>query len=284
YICGEQSALIEAMENKRAEPRNRPPELQTNGLWDKPTLLNNVETFSWVPAIVLNESGRWYADQNRPGCKGRRIFSLSGDVERPGVYEVPNGILLRELIALAGGMREGRALQAFAPSGPSCGFLPAKFPVKKLPSEWVQKNLAPNTEFFDLLDLPLDFNIVRGEMKLMLGAGLVVYAEGVDMLQQAQVSSEFFRNESCGKCVPCRLGSQKITRFGQDLLNGEINRAQFDQDVPAIRELSKTMEKTSICGLGQVASNPWLSVLNHFPDQVDRLLGSEESRGQETFS
>src|SRR5581483_9180018 len=117
YICGEQSALIEAMEDRRAQPRNKPPQLETNGLYDKPTLVSNVETFAWAPAIVI-KGGEWYRDQGVRGCKGMRFFSLCGDVCRPGVYEVPNGITLRELIEEhAGGMLDGRPLKAFAPSG-----------------------------------------------------------------------------------------------------------------------------------------------------------------------
>jgi formate dehydrogenase beta subunit len=270
YICGEQSALIEAMEDKRAEPRNRPPELQTNGLFDKPTVLNNVETFAWVPAIVTRGAGTWYANQERPGCKGRRIFSLSGDVNKPGVYEVPNGLLLRELIELAGGMREGKPLKAFAPSGPSCGFLPAKLPVSALPKDFVRKKMPEGATHYDLLDLPLDFSLVRGEMKLMLGGGLVVYGEGADIVEQARVCSEFFRNESCGKCVPCRLGSQKIAEYSQEIAAGGPTPAEMAHQLPIIRELSRTMEKTSICGLGQVASNPLSTLLTYFQDELPR--------------
>ncbi|HVK12270.1 MAG TPA: NAD(P)H-dependent oxidoreductase subunit E, partial [Gemmataceae bacterium] len=129
YICGEQSALIEAMEDRRAQPRNRPPELQSNGLRDRPTAVNNVETLAWVPSVVLH-GGDWYAKQGRPGCKGRRFFSISGDVQKPGVFEVPIGTSLGELIDLAGRVRPGRALKAVATSGPSGGFVPAQLPIQ----------------------------------------------------------------------------------------------------------------------------------------------------------
>ncbi len=139
YICGEQTALIEAMEDKRAEPRNRPPELMTNGLYDQPTLLSNVETFAWAPAI-LQDGGEWFASQgvkagpltagSSETMKGKRLFSISGDLNRPGVYEVPTGITLGELIDKhCGGMKDGKAIAAVALSGPSGGLLPAKIPV-----------------------------------------------------------------------------------------------------------------------------------------------------------
>ena len=154
YICGEQTALIEAMQDHRAEPRNRPPQLQTNGLWDMPTLLNNVETFAWVPAIMVKDRGEWFAKAGREGMKGRRFFSISGDINKPGAYEVPNGITLRELINdYAGGMRDGKAFKAFAPSGPSGGFLPAKLPLSALRGGFVE-TLPKDTEFYDLLDWP----------------------------------------------------------------------------------------------------------------------------------
>jgi NADH:ubiquinone oxidoreductase subunit F (NADH-binding)/NADH:ubiquinone oxidoreductase subunit E len=278
YICGEQSALIEAMEDKRAEPRNRPPELQTNGLWDKPTLLNNVETFAWVPAILVKDFGKWYADSGvKAGaakCKGRRLFSLSGDVVKPGVYEVANGTPLRDLIKMAGGMVGGKALKAFAPSGPSCGFIPGKIPLSLLPPKFVESlKPAPADGFYDLMDMPLDFGIVRNDLRLMLGAGLTAYAEGSDMFAAAQAAGEFFRNESCGKCVPCRLGSQKIVQLGEKVRAGGINRADFQKVLPAYTDLVATMEKASICGLGQVAANPFATLVKYFPEDLDAAFG-----------
>ena len=142
YICGEQSALIEAMEDRRAEPRNKPPLLETNGLYDKPTLLSNVETFAWVPAIAVR-GGAWYRDLGVNGARGMRFFSICGDVNRPGVYEVPIGTTLGDLIDQhAGGMRGGRRLKAIAPSGPSGGFLPARLPRRDLPEGF--RRASPN--------------------------------------------------------------------------------------------------------------------------------------------
>ncbi len=283
YICGEQTALIEAMEDKRAEPRNRPPELMTNGYKNQPTLLSNVETFAWVPAIMQKDLGKWYAEQGMKGgqlavdqgkgMNGMRLFSISGDVLRPGVYEVPTGITLGALIdEHCGGMAPGKEIVAVALSGPSGGLLPAKIPVKYLNKRFVESRLAPGTEYLEVRDIPLDINVSR-QLGVMIGAGLVVYGTGADVLEEALACSRFFRNESCGKCVPCRIGSQKITEMGEQLAEGNIAA----QDLPQMRELalslSKTMVATSICGLGQVASNPIKSFLTYFPEQAERACG-----------
>ncbi len=272
YICGEQSALIQAMEDKRAEPRNRPPELQTNGLWDKPTLVNNVETFAWVPSIVLTDEGRAFAAAGRPGFKGRRLFSISGDVARPGVYEVANGITLRELIHdLAGGMRDGMKLKAMALSGPSGGFTPARIPVKSLPEAFVKARLPEGAEFFDLLDFELDIDNSR-KLRIMLGAGMVAYGERADLVEQARVCNEFYHKESCGKCVPCRIGSRKFFEFAEQLQQSEWSADQVAQRMGLLKELTIAMEQASICGLGKVAPNPLMTLLRHFPQEfADRL-------------
>ena len=273
YICGEQSALIEAMEDKRAQPRPKPPQLETNGLYDKPTLVSNVETFAWVPAIALN-GGAWYAGLGRPGCKGARFFSICGDVKKPGAYEVPCGITLRELIDdFAGGLR-GK-FKAFAPSGPSGGFLPARLPIDELPRGWqeklpktfVEKTLASKLPTYDILDFPLDLQVSR-DMGLMLGAGMMVYAEGANILDHALNCLEFFRNESCGKCVPCRIGTQKMVEIAGSFRNQSASKKKQDSWGPVIADLAQAMELTSICGLGVVAPKPLTSVLKYFPEDV----------------
>jgi NADH:ubiquinone oxidoreductase subunit F (NADH-binding) len=284
YICGEQTALIEAMEDKRAEPRNRPPELQTNGLFDKPTLLNNVETLAWVPAIVLQDEGHWFADQGQGKFRGLRFFSVSGDLANPGVYEVPIGITLRELIEdHAGGMRDGQQVKALALSGPSGGFLPRLMPVSGLSRRWVADNLPKEATHFDLLDLVLDINVSR-KMGVMLAGGVIVYGDQADMVEAAASASEFFRNESCGKCVPCRIGSQKLVELMTDLLRRRFDEAELlDAEDGAqapigalVKELSETMKLTAICGLGTVASNPMSYLLAHFPDDVRRYVGNHQ--------
>jgi NADH:ubiquinone oxidoreductase subunit F (NADH-binding) len=275
YICGEQSALIEAMEDHRAEPRNRPPQLETNGLNDKPTLVSNVETFAWVPGIGLN-GGNWYRDQGVNGCNGKRLFSIAGDVRRPGVYEVPIGIPLRELLFdHAGGMRDDQKLKAFAPSGPSGGFLPASIPIatlsrgfeRRLPESFVRTCLPNGATHLNVLDLWLDLQFFR-DLGLMLGAGLMVYAEGTNMLDQAQNALQFFRNESCGKCVPCRIGSQKLVEIGDGLTRSNFEASELQPLESLVRELAATMTLTSICGLGTVAANPLTSVLQNFREDV----------------
>lgn len=275
YICGEQTALIEAMEDKRAEPRNRPPELMTNGLYDQPTLLSNVETFAWAPAI-LKDDGQWFSGQgvkegpltagSSERMNGKRLFSISGDLNKPGVYEVPTGITLGDLIENhCGGMKDGKEIAAVALSGPSGGLLPNKIPVKYLNRRFVEKNVDEGVTEISIRDLPLDINVSRA-VGYMLGAGIVVYGEGCDVLSEAVANSRFYRNESCGKCVPCRIGSQKITEMGEKLLAGEIDAHEFESLEPVAMQLSSVMQATSICGLGQVASNPLQTFMKYFPD------------------
>jgi len=279
YICGEQTALIEAMEDKRGEPRNRPPELMTNGYQNQPTLLNNVETFAWVPAILDREGGNWFRGEGRKTgpfdlagqkdlTRGRRLFSISGDVACPGVYEVPTGITLGDLIdGHAGGMRGGLRLAAVALSGPSGGLWPAQIPVAELSKSFVSRFIPPDTTSIDIRQLPLDINVAR-TMGFMLGAGIVVYNEQADLVGEALACSRFFRNESCGKCVPCRIGSEKITAMATGIHAGRVSLGELPVISNAVRELGDVMEATSICGLGQVASNPVRTLFRFFPQLV----------------
>lgn len=297
YICGEQTALIEAIQDHRAEPRNRPPELQTNGLWDMPTLLSNVETFAWVPAIVIRDQGKWFQEQGQEWnqwtqltaklaaetgdrgwteafgkgthFKGRRFFSVSGDVERPGAYEVPIGITLGELIATCGGMRGGEDLKAVALSGPSGGFLPRFIKTEHLSAK-IRKMLPAEMKAFDLCELQLDMNLFR-QWGLMLGAGITIYGESADLVEQAYSASHFYARESCGKCVPCRIGSTKIAQVAGQLRERKLTRQQIDElfqkDGPLL-DLAGTMSSTAICGLGQIAANPLMSLLRYFPEEA----------------
>jgi NADH:ubiquinone oxidoreductase subunit F (NADH-binding)/NADH:ubiquinone oxidoreductase subunit E len=244
YICGEETALLEALEDKRAEPRNKPPFPGSHGLFGKPTLINNVETFAMVPGILLR-GGAWWAAQGKNGANGLKFLAVSGHVRHPGVYEVPLGTTATELMALAGGLRHGRPLKAFAPGGASSGFLPAS-----------------------MADTPLDFRSLVA-VGAMLGSGAVVaVAEGTCMLELALNVGRFFRNESCGKCVPCRVGSEKIVMLLEGILHGRGSIA----DLGLIEELSATMALTSICGLGQAAPNPILSVMKYFKDDITRYI------------
>jgi NADH:ubiquinone oxidoreductase subunit F (NADH-binding)/NADH:ubiquinone oxidoreductase subunit E len=240
YILGEETALLEALEDKRGEPRNKPPYPGTHGLFGQPTLINNVETFAMVPGII-RRGPAWWNGQGKPGFAGLKFIALSGHVERPGVYEVPMGTTVRELIEMGGGVKGGRALKAFAPGGASSNFLPAS-----------------------MVDVPLDFTALA-KAGSMLGSGAVfVVAEGTDMLALATNIVRFFRNESCGKCVPCRAGTQKAV----ELLESAEPDKTARTSLTVLPELGETMALTSICGLGQVALNPILSVMKHWPEEV----------------
>ncbi len=234
YILGEESALIEAMEGHRGEPRNKPPFPGIHGLWGRPTLMNSVETFADVPVIV-ERGAQWWRDQGVGDSVGWKFFAVSGHVERPGVYCVPMGTTARALLDEAGGMAGGATLQAIQPGGASSNFL------------------GP-----DQLDVPLDFGTLA-DAGSMLGSGaLVAIAEGTDLLAASTNVLRFFRNESCGKCVPCRVGSTKAhTLLTEAIGNGGLDEAGREQ----ILELELVMRKTSICGLGQVALGPVVSVL-----------------------
>jgi formate dehydrogenase beta subunit len=234
YILGEESALIECMEGHRGEPRNKPPFPGTYGLHGKPTLMNSVETFAHVPVIAVRGAPWWNA-QGRGDHAGLKFFAVSGHVERPGVYCVPMGTTARELLDLAGGVAGGLRLGAIQPGGASSNFI------------------GP-----DQLDVELDFRTLQ-EAGSMLGSGaLVVMAEGTDLLAAAVNVLRFFRDESCGKCVPCRVGSGKAHVILDGLLGAGGGPAEVDGDV---RDLAEVMRRTSICGLGQVALGPVMSVL-----------------------
>lgn len=277
------------MSDRRGEPRNMPPKLETNGLDDRPTLVSNVETFAWVPSICVN-GGAAYAAQGVNGWHGRRFFSVSGDVKRPGVYEVPMGMTVRELLMGEGycqGMAGDRALKALAPSGPSGGFLPAKLRAGAgLPRDLANNKawqalasrhgLDPNATELDILDLELELNLFRALSPTQaLGAGLIVYAEGRDMAEAAVNSLEFYRNESCGKCVPCRLGAQKMVSLGHSLLRGEIKTARWrDELLPLIGEMGSAIELASICGLGRSVPVPLRTAINYFEDDVNQHLAA----------
>jgi formate dehydrogenase beta subunit len=234
YILGEESALLECMEGHRGEPRNKPPFPGVYGLRGKPTLMNSVETFAHVP-VILERGADWWKAQGVHDGTGLKFFAVSGHVEHPDVYCVPMGTTARELIELAGGVSAGAELLAFQPGGASSNFL------------------GP-----DELDVPLDFGPLQ-EAGSMLGSGAVtVIAEGTDLLAAGTNVLRFFRNESCGKCVPCRVGSHKAHEMLTEALATEGGPADLED---RLTELEATVRLTSICGLGQVALGPVMSVL-----------------------
>jgi len=221
YILGEETALLEALEGRRGEPRNKPPYPVAAGLHGRPTLINNVETLAHVPRAV------------RRGTADLKFFSVSGDVGAPGVVEAPLGIPFRELVARVGGMRAGCELLAFQPGGASTAFLPAA-----------------------RADVAMGWDSLR-EAGSALGAGaVVVVGKGADLVDLGRNLTAFFRNESCGKCVPCRIGTQKAVEL--------IDRAD-PASLALLRELDEALRETSLCGLGQVALTPILSILERFP-------------------
>jgi len=246
YICGEESALIEAIEGHRAEPRNKPPFPGQVGLWQKPTVINNVETFINVPQILARGLD-WFAAQGVNGSRGLKFVGVSGQVERAGVFEVPMGTPMREVIFKhAGGVRGGRSLKAFAPSGPSSGYLPAS-----------------------MVDVRLDFKALA-DAGSMLGSGAIIVCDDTTcMLDMALNAVRFYRNESCGKCVPCRLGSQKMTDLLVRWTQGSVSEPQYQADLALLDDLSQSMSQTSICGLGQIAPAPIQSVLKHFRAEIE---------------
>ena len=235
YICGEESAMIESIEGKRGLPRHRPPFVAQNGIFGRPTLVNNVETLFWIPVIV-EKGADWFAGHGRHGGKGLRSYSVSGRVREPGVKLAPAGITLAELIdEYCGGMAEGHALKGYLPGGASGGILPAA-----------------------MADQPLEFGVLEKFGSFVGSHAVVVLSDRDDMKACALNLMQFFEDESCGQCTPCRVGTEKAVKLMQ--------RDAWDE--PLLQEVSAAMADASICGLGQAAANPLLSIFRHFRDEL----------------
>jgi formate dehydrogenase beta subunit len=236
YICGEESAMIESIEGKRGEPRLRPPYVAQVGLFGRPTLEHNMETLHWVRDII-EKGPAWFTSHGRHGRKGLRSFSVSGRVKRPGVHVAPAGITLLELIdEYCGGMLDGHTLYGYLPGGASGGILPAS-----------------------LANVPLDFDTLAPHGCFIGSAAVIVLSDKDRATAAARNVMRFFADESCGQCTPCRVGTQKAV----DLMN------ERRWNKPLLEELSQAMMDASICGLGQAAPNPVLSVLKYFPSEVE---------------
>ena len=236
YICGEESAMIESIEGKRGEPRLRPPYVAQVGLFGRPTLEHNMETLHWVRDII-EKGPAWFAGHGRNGRKGLRSFSVSGRVKRPGVHLAPAGITLHELIdEYCGGMLDGHTLYGYLPGGASGGILPAS-----------------------MADVPLDFDTLAPYGCFIGSAAVVVLSDKDTAAAAARNVMKFFADESCGQCTPCRVGTEKALQL--------MTARRWDG--PLLQELSQAMTDASICGLGQAAPNPVLSVLKYFPTEVD---------------
>jgi formate dehydrogenase len=235
YICGEESAMIESIEGKRGMPRLRPPYVAQVGLFGRPTLEHNMETLYWVREI-LEKGAAWFAGQGRNGRKGLRSFSVSGRVRKPGVHVAPAGITVRELIAeYCGGMADGHEFYGYLPGGASGGILPAS-----------------------LGDIPLDFDTLQ-PYGCFIGSAAVIVLSRHDRARDAALNMmEFFADESCGQCTPCRVGTQKAVAL--------MREPQWDR--PLLADLSQAMADASICGLGQAAPNPIACVVKYFPQEV----------------
>jgi formate dehydrogenase len=235
YICGEESAMIESIEGKRGEPRLRPPYVAQVGLFNRPTLEHNMETLHWVRDI-LEKGPAWFAGHGRHGRKGLRSFSVSGRVKKPGVHLAPAGITVSELIEeYCGGMLDGQAFYGYLPGGASGGILPAS-----------------------MADIPLDFDTLNQYGCFIGSAAIVILSDRDTASDTARNLMRFFSEESCGQCTPCRVGTAKALKL--------MERSSWDQ--PLLKELSQAMVDASICGLGQAAPNPALSVIKYFPQEI----------------
>jgi formate dehydrogenase len=235
YICGEETAMLESIEGKRGYPRQKPPFPTQVGLFGRPTLIHNVETLYWIP-LILDHPPEWLPSHGRNGRKGLRSFSISGRVRNPGVKLAPAGISVRELIdEFCGGMAEGHTFKGYLPGGASGGILPATMD-----------------------NIPLDFGTLEQHGCFIGSAAVVVLSDQDDMRMVVQNLMRFFEDESCGQCTPCRVGTEKAIAL--------LNQPEWDK--PLLEDLAKVMRDASICGLGQAATNPLLSVLKHFPEDL----------------
>lgn len=227
--------MIESIEGRRGLPRMRPPFVAERGLFGRPTLVHNLETLYWVPEI-LERGADWFLSHSRNGRRGLRTFSLSGRVNRPGVYLAPAGISARELIDdFGGGLPAGRQLKAFFPGGASGGILPAH-----------------------LSDLPLDFDTLQAHGCFIGSAAVIVLADGDSVREAALNAMRFFARESCGQCTPCRVGCAQAAEL----------MSTPEWDLPLLDDLSTVMADASICGLGQAAPNPLSCLIRYFPEEV----------------
>ena len=240
FVCGEETALMASIEGRRGTPRPRPPYPATAGLWGEATLVNNVETFASVPAIV-RRGGAWYASIGTGKSKGTKVFALAGKIARTGLIEVPMGLTLREIIFdIGGGIPGGRRFKAAQTGGPSGGCIPAEH-----------------------LDLPVDYESLATVGSIMGSGGLIVMDETSCMVDVAKYFVDFCREESCGKCVPCRAGTVQLHGLLDKITRGEASRADLD----LVERLSDLLRDTSLCGLGQTAPNPVVSTLRFFRDE-----------------
>lgn len=250
FVCGEETALINSIEGKRGIPRIRPPYPSTVGLWGKPTVINNVETMANVPSII-KKGADWYASIGTEKSKGTKVFALTGQLRNTGLIEVPMGITLREIVYdIGGGVADGHEFKAAQTGGPSGGCIPVTH-----------------------LDHPVDYESLAALGSIMGSGGLVIIDDTTRMPDFARFFMDFCVDESCGKCVPCRVGTVKIRSMLDKLIAG----AGVPEDLVKLEKLCGLVKTASLCGLGQSAPNPVLSTLNYFKDEYVALLDATET-------
>jgi len=242
FVCGEETALMRSIEGRRGMPRPRPPFPAHKGLWEKPTILNNVETLCNIPQIIL-KGGDWYASVGTERSKGTKVFALSGDVNNIGLVEVPMGTTLRKLIFdIGGGIPKNRKFKAVQLGGPSGGCIPA-----------------------NLLDTPVDYEEIAKVGAIMGSGGVIVMDEKTCMVDMARFFMEFIQEESCGKCTPCREGTRRLLELLKKITEGRGE----PEDIDTMEELCGVIRETALCGLGQTGPNPVLSTLRYFRDEYE---------------
>ncbi|MFN8265425.1 MAG: NADH-quinone oxidoreductase subunit NuoF [Chitinophagaceae bacterium] len=245
FVCGEETALIASIEGKRGTPRPRPPYPAESGLWGKPTLINNVETLASI-APIINNGGEWYSEIGTPKSAGTKVFALAGKINHAGLIEVPMGTTLREVVFdIGGGIQGGGTFKAAQTGGPSGGCIPAEH-----------------------LDVKMDYEALVSLGSIMGSGGLIVMDESSDMVDVARFFMEFCMDESCGKCVPCRVG----TKMMHDLLQKICDDKASKLDLERLEELAQYVKECSLCGLGASAPNPLLSTLRHFRQEYETRI------------
>ncbi len=251
FVCGEETALIGSVEGKRGNPRPRPPYPAQSGLWECPTLINNVETLANITAII-GKGADWYASIGTEKSKGTKIFALTGKIRNNGLIEVPMGITLREIVEEMGGGVPDGTVKAVQTGGPSGGCIPA-----------------------EMLDTPVDYDSLMKLGSMMGSGGMVVMDHTTNMVDVAKFYMEFCRDESCGKCIPCRAGTVQMDEMLNKILKGQATLA----DIEKLEALCQMVAQTSLCGLGMTAPNPVISTLRYFREEYLRLL-QQSSNGK----
>ena len=242
FVCGEETALMTSIEGKRGEPRPRPPFPAVKGLWERPTLLNNVETYANIPQII-NNGADWFASIGTEKSKGTKVFALGGKINNTGLVEIPMGTTLREIIEdIGGGIPNGKKFKAAQTGGPSGGCIPAS-----------------------LMDTPIDYDSLIAIGSMMGSGGLIVMDEDNCMVDIAKFFLEFTVDESCGKCTPCRIGTKRLLELLTKITDGKGTM----EDIDKLEELCYSIKASSLCGLGQTAPNPVLSTLRYFRDEYE---------------